>query len=113
MVKIEFQIVEKFDTVKVSQELVGKLKKVLLETMTAIQVHAKRLVPVKTGLLRTTIHVNPKKPATKITTASGTDYGAFVEFGTSRMRSQPYLRPARDIALKLDLPRILKKHKLR
>ncbi len=113
MVKIEMQVVEKFDTAKASQEVIGKLKKVLLETMTAVQVHAKRIVPVKTGLLRTTIHVSPKKPATKITTSAGTDYAAHVEFGTSRMQARPYMRTSRDIALKVDLPRILKKHKLK
>ncbi len=113
MVKLELKMETNFNEVAKSQELIERLKKALLEVMYSVERHAKRIVPVDTGLLRFGIHVHPKKPATKITVSDSVKYGAFVEFGTSRMRAQPFLRPARDIALRVDLPRILKKYKLK
>lgn len=41
----------------------------------------------------------------------GAEYGAYVEFGTSRMSAQPYFFPAAREALSQDLPRILSRAK--
>lgn len=113
MVKIELKMETKFNEVAESQKLIGNLKKALLELMFSVERHAKRLAPVDTGRLRAGIHVSPKKPSVKITVSDSVEYGVHQEFGTSTMRAQPFMRPARDIALKVDLPRILKKHKLK
>lgn len=64
---------------------------------------AQQLVPVRTGLLRSTIRKQTYKLGFDTNYAyvgiaaggiRGCDYAAFVEYGTSRMRPQPYLRPA-------------------
>lgn len=62
-----------------------------------VMTDAKRRAPVLTGNLRRSIHV--EQGAVTLTRAEakvGTDveYAPYVEFGTSRMRAQPYLRPA-------------------
>ncbi len=113
MVRLELKMETDFNEVAEGQKLIGKLKKALLEVMFSVERHAKRLAPVDTGRLRAGIHVNPKKPSVKITVSDSVEYGVYQEFGTSTMRAQPFMRPARDIALKVDLPRILKKHKLK
>lgn len=61
---------------------------------------AKRRVPVDTGNLQRSIHLEyatdagDKQAAVEVGT--DVDYGKYVEFGTSRMAAQPYLRPALD-----------------
>lgn len=55
---------------------------------------AKSLVPVDTGLLKSSIYYT-YMPATKtLTLHADTKYAVFVETGTYRTRPQPYLRPA-------------------
>lgn len=70
---------------------------------------ARRLCPVDTGLLRSTIDVrpdgnNPKRVNVKV----ATHYWRYQEFGTSRMKAQPFLRPAlrrrRNVRYLLDDP---------
>ena len=113
MVKLEMKMDVDFNKAAKSQEVIGNMKKALLEVMYSVERHAKRLAPVKTGLLRASIHTDPKLPSKTITVSDGVSYGAFNEWGTSKMRAQPFMRPAKTIALKVDLPRILKKHKLK
>jgi HK97 gp10 family phage protein len=60
---------------------------------------AKRLVPVDTGTLRQSIRVTPDTEAGRARIAAAgieaeAPYAGFVEFGTARMRPQPYIRPA-------------------
>lgn len=57
---------------------------------------AKRLCPVNTGRLRDSIHVETVDDGTREIVAGSDeiDYASYVEFGTTRMRAQPYLRPA-------------------
>lgn len=56
--------------------------------------YAKMLCPVDTGNLRNSIThtVDTKEQVTYIGT--NVEYAAYVEFGTSKMRAQPYLQPA-------------------
>lgn len=57
---------------------------------------AKVLCPVDTGRLRASIGVSQTFTARGSVTVVGTnvEYGGFIEYGTSRQRAQPYLRPA-------------------
>lgn len=57
---------------------------------------AKRLVPVDTGRLRSSISWRLGQTATGLFVEIGTnvEYAAFVEFGTRYMSAQPYLVPA-------------------
>lgn len=54
--------------------------------------YAKRLCPVDTGNLRNSISHATDKDSAYI--GSNTEYAAYVELGTSRMKAHPYLKPA-------------------
>lgn len=60
-----------------------------------VETHAKIECPVDTGFLRNSIQVDSVTPMEAII-APHTDYAEHVEFGTSRMAAQPYMRPALD-----------------
>lgn len=65
---------------------------------------AKRLAPVDTGALQGSIGVVEAAHETGDGGAAGSygtaqDYALHVEFGTSKMAAQPYLRPSVDAAL--------------
>jgi HK97 gp10 family phage protein len=60
-----------------------------------VETHSKILCPVDTGFLRNSITVDSVTPIEAII-APHTDYAEHVEFGTSRMEAQPYMRPALD-----------------
>jgi HK97 gp10 family phage protein len=60
-----------------------------------VETHAKINAPVDTGFLRNSITVDSVN-AMEAIIAPHTDYAEFVEFGTSRMAAQPYMRPALD-----------------
>ena len=60
-----------------------------------VETHAKVLVPVDTGTLRNSIMVDEVTPDRAVI-APHADYAEHVEFGTSRMAAQPYMRPALD-----------------
>lgn len=59
---------------------------------------AKRLAPVDTGRLRSSIVDEMGAEGDDLVARIGTDveYAAYVELGTSRAGAQPYLRPALD-----------------
>lgn len=62
---------------------------------------AKQLCPVDTGKLRKGIHAIKRvnrlsNPSVRVQHSKDTPYGEYVEYGTSRMRAQPHLRPAID-----------------
>jgi HK97 gp10 family phage protein len=59
-----------------------------------VDADAKSLTPVDTGLLRSDNEksVNNSKLIARET--NNTEYAGYVEFGTSRQRAQPFLRPA-------------------
>lgn len=65
-----------------------------------IQNNARILAPVDTGRLRSSIQArkgtDSRGPYVEI--VAGTNYAAYVEFGTTRMAAQPYMRPAIAIA---------------
>lgn len=81
----------------------GVLAQELVEPMTklgnGIARRAQRLVPKDTWALHDTINASTELRGGSVTTEIGAgggdvDYAMFVEQGTSRMRAQPYLRPA-------------------
>lgn len=64
---------------------------------THVQNEARLACPVDTGRLRSSIHrTEVKKEGRNLYVLVGTNvtYAPFVEFGTHKMRPQPYLRPA-------------------
>jgi HK97 gp10 family phage protein len=50
-------------------------------------------VPVRTGFLRSTIHIERGEGFT-VTIVADAPYAGFVELGTSTMRARPYMQPA-------------------
>jgi HK97 gp10 family phage protein len=65
----------------------------------AIARRMQRVVPKRTWALHDTISVQTKRSGGKVTTTVGAgggkvNYALLVERGTSRARSQPYMRPA-------------------
>lgn len=62
------------------------------DTIDEITDDMRRLVPVDTGELRESIGSIHEGLAGLITV--GTDYWSYVEFGTSKMAAQPFIRPA-------------------
>ena len=60
----------------------------------AIEERAKELVPVDTGALQESIHVEKGDSAGQYQVVADMPYAAFVEYGTGRGPAQPYLTPA-------------------
>ena len=112
MARFKFKVETNFNREQIAINLVTKLKKTLLETMVSLEKHARREVPVRTGKLRASLNTKPLRPAAKIITGDGVEYGRFVELGTSRQAPNPFLRRALMVTKILDIPRILKKNKL-
>lgn len=78
-------------------QLHARTKRQLTAVGLKIQSDARRACPVDTGRLRASIAAEPVvESGDKLTLKVGTNvsYAAYVEFGTSRMRPQPYMRPA-------------------
>lgn len=78
----------------------GPIGRDLARRTNAVHRAAVRLVPVDTGRLRSSIAQALGSDGEGLYGIVGTDveYGPYIEFGTSRMRAQPYLRPALDAA---------------
>lgn len=73
---------------------------VVRKTAADIERDAKVFAPVDTGNLRNSIgvdlHGDGRSPAISAEIGPTANYGAFVEFGTSRMAPQAYMGPAFD-----------------
>lgn len=74
----------------------GPVAKGLTRATVRIERDAKRMCPVDTGRLRSSIGRALDRDARGLVGVVGTDvdYAAFVELGTSRAGAQPFLRPA-------------------
>ena len=64
-----------------------------------VRTGAARVVPVDTGNLRASLLVEDAVTtstgaSTRVGPSKQAPYGIFVEYGTSRMRAQPYMRPS-------------------
>lgn len=76
----------------------GPVGKMLARGAVKVTRRAKELAPVDTGRLRSSIANEMGRDDRGLVARIGTDvhYASFVEFGTRRMRAQPFLRPALD-----------------
>jgi len=74
----------------------GPVGKELLRRTVRVESGAKRLCPVDTGRLRSSITHALERDMRGLVGIIGTDveYAPFVELGTSRMDAKPFLRPA-------------------
>jgi len=91
----------------------------LNEIAEKIRDDAKNFVPVDTGALQKSIRVEKKRRLEVSVVAGGggiinpksgreVNYAGYVEFGTSRMRAQPYMQPALEKNMN-GIPRIIKR----
>jgi HK97 gp10 family phage protein len=55
---------------------------------------AKELCPVDTGRLRNSITYEARSSESAVYIGTNVEYGKYVELGTSRSKSQPFLEPA-------------------
>ncbi|WP_045136428.1 HK97-gp10 family putative phage morphogenesis protein [Lacticaseibacillus paracasei] len=71
--------------------------KAMETTLAKTQERAQSNAPVRTGFLKSNIHVLPVEKKTDQvigTVKSDADYSSFVEFGTYKMSAKPFMRPA-------------------
>ena len=77
------------------QRKMSRIQELFLEEAGALVAgEAKTRTPVNTGRLRNSIEYRVTEDDAIIGT--NVEYAPYVEYGTSRMRAQPYLRPALD-----------------
>jgi len=80
------------DLSKVSESVKGNITKALETSAILVENEAKHLAPVDLGNLRNSIdHESDNESAT---IGTNVEYAPFQEFGTSKMKSQPFLTPA-------------------
>lgn len=76
----------------VSQGIKNAIRNALREIGKAAVGHATDRVPVRTGNLKSSIAYDSDDE--QVIIGSDVYYASYVELGTSKMRAQPYLRPA-------------------
>lgn len=80
---------------KLIEENMGNAILVALEEIGLLcEGYAKKLCPVDTGRLRNSITHVISNNENAVYVGTNVEYGRAVEFGTSRQKEQPYLRPA-------------------
>lgn len=81
---------------KIENGILDKVEQALKEELVPVRAEVMSLTPVDTGALRRSIQFQTEKTSKRITASFGTylEYGKYVEFGTSKMVAQPFLRPA-------------------
>jgi len=91
MISASIKSVRKVDTTKAMARINAKF----LESASVIlQGAARRNTPVDTGRLRSSISRDVQKD--EATVGTNVNYAQFVEYGTKRMKAQPFMRPAVD-----------------
>ena len=78
-----------------SRELNEVLPTALKAGALIVQNEAKRRAPYETGTLRRSIHTE-MRGNTQAFVGTDVEYAVHQEFGTSKMKAHPYLRPALD-----------------
>lgn len=86
----EFQKILK----NLSKENREKCEKMIEKTAVRIESRAKYFCPVDTGRLRASITHEIGSDKLSAVIGTNVEYSMYVEFGTRKMKAQPYLRPA-------------------
>lgn len=87
-------------------------RKVVKRNGSQLEQHAKRIVPVDTGMLKRSINGVLSDGGLTSTVEPSTDYQAYVEYGTRFMDAQPYMRPSfykQEEIFKKDMDRVIEK----
>lgn len=93
-VSINIEGVEEFKAAmaKLDSGMQRHVHRQLVSWAADVKASARRIVPVRTGYLRSTIYAKIKEWIAEI--GAEATYAMFVEFGTRYMRARPYLYPA-------------------
>lgn len=81
---------------KLASKLPQAVSLIVRKTAEDIEANAKTVVPVDTGKLKNSI-TSEFPSLTKAIVAPHTDYAAYVEYGTRKMRARPYMRPSAEV----------------
>ena len=79
-----------------TEQMRGKIADQLMNVGGEVVNIGRGLVRVRTGFLRDSIFADVVESDLSLTFGATAPYASFQEFGTYRMRAQPYLRPALD-----------------
>jgi len=71
-----------------------------------IEAAAKALAPVRTGLLRRSIHTVLSNGGNTATVGPSVDYGLYVEMGSRGRSARPFMRPAAEVVMPKYLDRL-------
>lgn len=82
---------------KLSKNVDNIMEEVLDDTAKLILMESKRIVPVDTGDLKRSLDIQ-KQNKLAVNVGTNLHYAGYVEFGTYKMRAQPYLFPAYEIS---------------
>ena len=97
MIKVRVNLLEN-KLPRIAEELRPRAGRLVRKAAADITASAQMRAPVDTGFLRNSIHWTQAGELTAIVTV-GAEYGIYVEYGTRKMRAQPYLGPAVDTVL--------------
>lgn len=78
----------------VEAALPGAIERALEAVGLQAEGYAKMLCPVDTGRLRNSITHRTETSEQKEYIGTNVEYAAYVEYGTSKMKAQPYIKPA-------------------
>ena len=87
----------------------AQVQQAVNEAAATCDAEAKRVCPVDTGNLRSSIHIETGEG--EATVGTNVESGVYVEFGTYKMKAQPFMQPGA-VAAEQALPRILKSLKI-
>lgn len=96
----EFELIAR-NLSNASREVMPRARQAMKKALGDIGTGAKNRAPVDTGALKSSITTQTQgnRDYARGEVGPTVNYGGFVERGTSRMRAQPYLRPATDAVL--------------
>ncbi|GBD17574.1 hypothetical protein HRbin27_00056 [bacterium HR27] len=97
MIKVKVNLLDN-KVPKVAEQLRPRAGQLVRKAAADITASAKNRAPVDTGNLRNSITWQRAGELTAIVNV-GAEYGIYVEYGTRKMRAQPYLGPAVDEVL--------------
>jgi HK97 gp10 family phage protein len=75
-------------------DVTDKVKSATAQAGSSMQTEARDMAPVDTGTLVKSIQFRMGKGGFEATVKAEAEYAGFVEFGTTKMRAQPYFVPA-------------------
>ena len=77
-----------------SQALEEEVHAIVENTGDNMVTYAQGIVPVRTGNLMASIFAEVDEDNLAVTLGAAADYASFIEYGTMKMRAQPFLEPA-------------------